>query len=266
MISFTKTCIKYRNLIKHLVKKEMKIKYKGSFLGFFWTFLDPLFMILILLLVFTKLFRYNLENYPSYLLIGIFVWNYFSDATISGLHSLAANTNLVIKSTVPRESIVLSSNIFFLFDFMLKFTVLSLVLFILKFTLAWPTLISVTTNLVFIPVMIILQAILIFGFSLILSSFYLYLKDVSNLWGIIMHAGFFLTPIFYPADIIPKKYAFILWLNPMNSLIKCYRSLILDGRFPDSSSFFIVVIFSLCVLILGVFIFKKFRAEESYTF
>ena len=266
MINFAKTCVKYRNLVKHLIKKEIKIKYKGSFFGFFWTLFDPLFMIIILLLVFTKLFRYNIENYPSYLLIGIFVWNYFSDATIAGLHSLAANANLVIKSSVPRISVILSSNIFFLFDFIFKFTILFFVLLILKFVLVWPTLMSVTTILIFIPMMIVLQAMLILGLSLILSSIYLYLKDISNLWGILMHAGFFLTPIFYPANIIPKKYAFILWLNPINNIIECYRSIILTGQFPNLSSFSVAVISSFCVLALGMIIFKKFRAEESYTF
>jgi len=200
------------------------------------------------------------------LLIGIFVWNYFSDATLGGLYSLAANANLVIKSTVPRESVVLSSNIFSLFDFIFKFTVLSVVLFILKFALAWPSLVSITTVLAFVPVVILLQATLILGLSLILSAVYLYFKDISNLWGVFLHIGFFITPIFYPIGIIPKKYTLMLWLNPMYHIINCYRSLVLDGRFPGLSSFFIAVIFSLCILILGIFIFRKFRAEESYTF
>jgi len=252
-----------KELIFNLVLKEIKLKYKNSMLGFLWTLIDPLFMIAIFLLIFTKLFRYELPSYPSYLLIGIFVWNYFSDATMKGLYSLSSYARILTKTPVSKSIIILSLNLFNMIDFLLKFIILIFVLVLLKMFYTWPSLINLNFTILYIPIIIILQFMLILGLSKILSLCYIHLKDVQNIWGILLHAGFFLTPIFYPPSIIPAKYKFLLLLNPLNHLIELYRDIIIKGTAPNMLSFSLVFFFSFSIMLIGAKLFKKFQHTIS---
>lgn len=252
-----------KELIFNLVLKELKLKYKSSALGFLWTLIDPLVMIIVLLLVFTKLFRYELPYYPSYLLVGIFVWNYFSAATMKGLYSLSNNANMLAKTSISKGIIIFSTNLFSMIDFILKFVILLSVLIILRTIYSWPSLINLTWTLIYIPLVIILQFMLIFGLSQILSLGYAYYQDIQNLWGILLHAGFFLTPIFYPSSLIPAKYNFLLVLNPLNHLIEIYRKIIIEGASPPISSLVLASIFSLSIMFIGIKLFQKFKYNIS---
>lgn len=259
----TRKLLDSKELIFNLVLKELKLKYKNSVLGFFWTLLDPLFMIAVLLLVFTRLFRYELPYYPSYLLIGIFIWNYFSNATSQGLHSLSNYANVLTKTSISKSIIILSTNLFNMIDFLLKFIVLLFVLILLRIFYNWSSLINLNFTAIWIFLIIIFQFMLVFGLSKILSLSYVYFKDVQNIWGVLLNIGFFLTPIFYPANIFPPKYRFMLVLNPLNHLIEAYRRILIEGMPPTVSSLFLIFLFSSSIMLIGIKLFQKFQHTIS---
>ncbi len=246
----------HKDLIFNLVISNLRLKYRNSFLGFLWTFLDPLFLILILLLVFTKLFSYDLPNYPAYLLIGVFVWNYFSNATVKGLHTFLDYSKLINKTKFPRWILIFSNNLFELTDFIIKLIVLMVILLILKRVLNWPELIIISPVSFFIILVLFLQFIFTIGLSFILGSVYVYFRDISNIWGIILHIGFFLTPIFYPSSLIPERYNFLLSLNPMNHFINLYRKVFIEGILPINKSLIFTILYALIFLLFGILIFR----------
>lgn len=254
-----KNCYRYKELILHFTSKELKLKYRGSFLGFFWTLLDPLFMILILLLVFTKLFRYDIPNYPSFLLIGVFIWNYFQEATIKSLHIFKEYKEIITKTHVPKEVLIISTNLIALIDFLLKFLVLIISLIILKAILNWPSLIHINFNFFLLIILIGLQLLFLLGITFILSSICVYFKDLANIWGILIHAGFFMTPIFYPESLMPTKYYFMFAINPMYHFIEAYRSILIGGAKPLLHNFLVIIFFTVIFLFVGQFIFKKVK-------
>lgn len=250
----------YLELIQNLVITEMKLKYKSSVLGFLWTFIEPLVLVFILLLVFTKLFRYDIPDYPTYLLLGILIWGYFSEATLSALRSITSNSNLIRKTYFPRIVLVISSNLVSLIDFILKFLVLLLILYATKFIFNWPSLVSI--NYIYLVLFFIfIQSLFIFGISLFLSSMYVYFKDIYNIWNILLGIGFFASPIIYPKSILPLEYHFIFYLNPMTYFIDAYRSILMYIKLPDVLDVLIIIFFTLLSLIFGYLIFDKLKIK-----
>lgn len=244
-------------LILNLIIKEFKIRYKNSILGFLWIFLYPLMMILIFLFIFTKLFRYDLPYYPSYLLIGLIVWNYFSETTTKNLTLFIEYANIYTKTSVNKIIFVFSSVLFGTIDFLLKFSILLGILIFLKYYLNWPSLLNINLTFVLIIPMIIIEFLLIMGISLILSMGYVYLRDLINIWGVFLQLGFFLTPIFYPDSLIPYK--LVLTLNPLYHIITIFRDIIIHGKIPPVYHTSLSIIFSFSILIIGILVFNKLK-------
>ncbi|MDP2939927.1 MAG: ABC transporter permease [Candidatus Omnitrophota bacterium] len=244
-------------LILNLIAKEFKIRYKNSVLGFLWIFLYPLMMILIFLFIFTKLFRYDLPYYPSYLLIGLIVWNYFGETTTKNLTIFIEYANIYTKTSVNKIIFVFSSVLFGTIDFLLKFSILLGVLIFLKYYLNWPSLLNINLTFVLIVPIILIEFLLIMGVSLILSIGYVYLRDLINIWGVVLQLGFFLTPIFYPDSLIPYKP--VLTLNPLYHIITIFRGIMIHGKIPSIYHISLSIIFSFSILIIGIFVFNKLK-------
>lgn len=246
-----------KELILSLVTKEFKIRYKSSILGFLWTFLYPLMMILVFLFVFTKLFRYDLPYYPSYLLIGLVAWNFFSETTNQNIALFVEQASIYTKTSVNKLVFILSSVLFGTIDFLLKFSVLICLLIFLKYYLNWPSLLTINWTLFFIIPAIVIEFLLIIGMSFILSIVYVYLRDLVHIWGVAVQLGFFLTPIFYPDSLIPHK--FILTLNPLYHIITIFREVMIHGNIPSLYHILLAACFSFSILVIGIFIFNKFK-------
>lgn len=244
-----------KDLVFSLVVKEFKVKYRNSVLGFLWTILYPLMVTLVFLLVFTKLFRYDLPYYPSYLLIGFIVWNYFSEISTKNVPLFIEQANVYTKTSVNKIIFIFSSVLFGTIDFLLKFLVLLSILLILRFHLNWPSLLTINWTFIFIIPAIFIEFLLITGVSFILSIAYIYLRDLIHIWGVTMQLGFFLTPIFYPASLIPYKT--ILTLNPLYHIIEIFRSIMIHGEIPPLYHFLLACLFSFSILIIGLYIFNK---------
>lgn len=244
-------------LILNLIAKEFKIRYKNSVLGFLWIFLYPLMIILIFLFIFTKLFRYDLPYYPSYLLVGLIVWNYFSESTTKNLTLFVEYANIYTKTSVNKIIFIFSSVLFGTIEFLLKFSILLGILIFLKYCLNWSSLLNINLTFALIIPMIVIEFLLIMGISLVLSIGYVYLRDLINIWGVVLQLGFFLTPIFYPDSLIPYKP--VLTLNPLYHIITMFRDIIIHGQIPSMYHTLLSIVFSFSILIAGILVFNKLK-------
>lgn len=247
----------YRELIKNLVVSDLKVKYANSVLGFAWSMLNPLMMMIIMYLVFSQVFKNTQDNFVIYLLIGILSWRFFSLVTKSALESIVTKPNLVKKIYIPREALTLSTVISGLISSFLEFLVLLPLLLIFG--------VGISPSIMAFPVIQILFFFIIYGLALILSALYVYLRDLNQIWDVVIQLGFYLSPIVYPLSLIPAKYQGYYMLNPVTRVISVYRGIFLNGIFPSLSDFLVVLGFAVVLFIAGSLIFNKLSrrfAEE----
>jgi lipopolysaccharide transport system permease protein len=246
----------YRELIKNLVISDLKVKYANSILGFAWSMLNPLMMLLVLYFVFSNVFT-NEENFVVYILIGLLAWRFFSIGTNSALNSIVGKPSLVTKIYIPRQILTLSSVLSGLISSTLEFLVLIPLLVIFGDGLKW-------TVLLF-PIVQVLFFLVIYGLSLMLASMYVYFRDLNQIWDVLLQLGMFLSPIVYPLSIIPEQYRSIYLLNPITCVINMYRDIFLYGNIPQIYDIAIVVVSIGVLLSAGTLTFNKLSrrfAEE----
>ncbi|MBI5642843.1 MAG: ABC transporter permease [Deltaproteobacteria bacterium] len=241
----------YKSLIWMLVAKELKARYRGTFFGFLWSFLNPLLAMLTYVLVFSIYMKVQMENYSVFLLSGLLPWFWFSSAVNEASNSIIANGGLIKKISMPMEIfplVYVASN---LLNFILSIPVLLALLFIMK--------VHVGPALLVFPVLVFIQFIFTFGFALIVSSVTVKFRDFLYLIPNVIQIWYFLTPIMYPATVIPEKYAFFLKLNPFAQFAVAYQDIFLHNRFPSFSCLLNSAAFSCFFMIIGIFIFQGFK-------
>ena len=252
-----KNLFQYRELLKTNVQKEIRGKYKGSFLGVLWSFLNPLLMVLVYALVFPYIMRVKQDNYLVFLITGVIPWNFFTTCVTSGCNCVWINGGIIKKVYFPREILPISVVASGLINFLISCII------ILIFVIGSG--IMPTFNLLWLPVIAIIQALLTLGVLFILSAINVYVRDIEYLVGFILQLIFYATPILYNATMFPEKYRWILYLNPMTHIIDAYRSIFYYGLMPELKSLLFIGILSLCVFIVGYQIFRKLEkgfAEE----
>jgi lipopolysaccharide transport system permease protein len=252
---------RYRELIRNLVASELKGRYKNSVLGFVWSLLNPLAMMVVFTIVFGVLApNQTIEKYPLFLLCGLLPWNFFSDSILSSVNSVVGNANLIKKVYFPREVLPIASVLAQLVNFLLAFLLLfiALVIFRARFS-PW---------LWTLPVVILLQSCFTIGMALMLSTLNVFFRDTMIVMNVVMLAWFFLTPVFYAVTILPATYTFYgvplniqrmaYILNPIASLINIYRDLLYWGYRTDLDFFVRTAITALVVLGLGYWVFIRY--------
>jgi lipopolysaccharide transport system permease protein len=247
----------YRELIGNLVVSDLKIKYADSMLGFAWSLLNPLIMMVILYLVFSNIYKSTQENFVIYLLIGILSWRFFSSVTASSLEAIVKRESLVKKIYIPREILTLSVVISGLISSFLEFLVLLPLLIALG--------VGIYPTVLLFPAIQLLFFLVIYGLSLILSSLYVYFRDLNQIWGVAIQLGFFLCPIVYPLSLVPAQYQAYYLLNPVTRIMVMYRDIFLSGTVPEPSDFLVVLAFVALLLIAGTLVFNRLSrrfAEE----
>ncbi len=239
----------YEFLISQLVTRDFKTKYKRSLLGIFWSFLNPLLTMAVQYIVFSTIFKNNTPYYAVYLLTGILMFGFFIEAVGQGIMSIVSNAALITKVYLPKYiypiSRVLSSTV------NLGISLIPLLLTMLIIGLPF------TKALFLVPFGILFLIIFSMGMSLLLSAAMVFFRDTQFLWGIISMLWTYLTPIFYPENILPPQIWAILRFNPMYQYIAFMRTIIIGGRSPDPVSYILCAISSLFVLLLGLWVFKK---------
>lgn len=246
-----KNLYQYRELLKTNVQKEIRGKYKGSFLGILWSFLNPLLMVLVYAIVFPYIMRTNIDNYLVYLITGVIPWNFFTTCITTGCNCVWMNGGIIKKVYFPREilpiSVVTSGAVNFLIS-----TIIILV-FVLGAGL------GITKYILFYPFILLIQYILLLGISFIVSSVTVYFRDLEHIIGVILMAAFYGTPIVYKLSDLPANLQIIMQLNPMTHLINAYRDIFYYHQMPDIKILLILLALSVVLTIIGYFIFKKLQ-------
>lgn len=240
---------KYRFLIKQLVSRDFKAKYKRSILGVFWSFLNPLLTMIVQYIVFSNLFRFDIPYYPVYLLSGIIVFNYFSEACGMALTSIIGNATLITKVYVPKYIYPLTRILSSLVNLLISMIPLIIVT---MFSGLYPT-----KAYLLIPFMLVCLAMFCLGLGMLLSAAMVFFRDIQFLWGVLTMIWMYLTPIFYPESILPEQVVWVLKINPLYYFINFLRSCVIDGVSPEPVVYVQCFLISLCVLAAGAWVFKK---------
>lgn len=248
---------RYKELINNLVISDLKTKYSSSILGFAWSLLNPLLMMIVLYAVFKNVFKFDKEQFAFYLLIGMTTWRFFANGTTMAMFSIVGKANLVTKVYIPREILTLSVVISALISSILEFIVLIILLVIFGVTISF--------KIVLFPLLYVFYLPIVYGISLMLASLYVYFRDLNSIWEVLTQIGFFLSPIVYPMSIVPEEYRSYYMLNPITRLIEMYRDVLLYDSVPKITDFVITFIFGISLFIFGSILFRRLSrrfAEE----
>lgn len=241
----------YGDLIWMLVVKELKARYRGTFFGFLWSFLNPLIAMLTYVLLFSVYMKVQMENYSVFLLSGMLPWMWFSSAVTESSNSIIANGGLIKKIALPTEIfpfVYVASN---LLNFLFSIPVLMILLVVLN--------VKMGAGLLFFPVLALIQYVFTFGVALTVASVTVKFRDCIYLIPNVIQIWYFLTPIMYPVTVIPEKYDFLLKYNPFAYFAVAYQDIFLHNRIPDLHAIIEMSAFSAAVLVIGVFVFQHFK-------
>lgn len=252
-----KELYQYRELLKTNVHKEIRGKYKGSILGVLWSFLNPLLMVAVYAIVFPYIMRMTQDNYLVFLITGVIPWVFFTAVVTSGCNCVWINGGIIKKVYFPRVILPLSVVTAALINFLISCVIILIFVFFSG--------IGFSINILWLPVIALIQSAFSLGLLLALSAINVYVKDIEYLVQFLMNLAFYATPIIYNAAMFPEQYRWILYLNPMAHIIDAYRSIFYYKAMPNLHHLLIVGIGSFIVLIIGYTIFKKLEkgfAEE----
>ena len=242
---------KYGFLIRQLVERDFKVRYKRSFLGVLWSLLNPLLMMTVQYIVFSQLFQPDIDNFPIYMLTGLVIFNFFTEAVGLSLGSIVWNASLITKVYVPKYMYpvtkVLSSTINF---------VLSMIPILVGMVLTGETF---TRALILLPYLFLCVIVFTMGLSMLLSALMVFFRDIQFLWGIISMLWMYLTALFYPISIIPDNFRWVLEWNPMYCYVSFARKIIMDGISPEPKTFATAALYAIGSLLLGSAVFKKLQ-------
>lgn len=248
---YMETVLKYRFLLGQLVGRDFKTRYKRSVLGVLWSMLNPLLTMCVQYLVFSNLFKWDVDNYAVYLLIGTVTFNFFSEATQSALTSITGSASLITKVYVPTYVFpiakVLSSCINLCFS--------TLALYLIIFLQGM----SLNVHHLLIPVLYVALIMFSCGIGMILSSFMVYFRDTQFLYSVLIVLWMYLTPLFYPVDIIPAEMMGIYAMNPMYQYVTFFRTLVLDAAMPTLAQFGWCFGYGIVFLFVGLVVFRKMK-------
>lgn len=242
---------KYKWLLQELVVRDLKIKYRRSVLGYLWSVLNPLLMMLVLTAVFSTVFRFDIQNYPVYLLAGQLLFSFYSEATTSAMDSILSGAALIKKVYLPKYifplSRVLSTFTTMLFSLIALFIVMVV------------TGAEFHITLLFLPIVFIYMLFFSLGISLILASSVVYFRDIKHLYGVFLSALNYLTPIFYPTAILPEWLKPWMVCNPLYNYIELFREVLLYGHWPSIEENLFCLLISLIFFASGIWVFRKYQ-------
>lgn len=244
---------KYRYLLTLLVKREIQVKYRRSVLGIFWSFLEPLLMMVLITIVFSTVFQRNVPNFPVYYLSGYLIYQFFATGTNASMTSIISNAGILKTIYVPKYIYCLSSVLSSFITFLISLIVLFMVMI--------ATNVNFTIYIIFASIPILILIFLIIGVGLILAALNVFFRDIVHLWRVFIIMLMWATPIFYPPDIVPESFRWIQYYNPLYAIIICFRSSILYSTLFNLQTLLFATISGLVALIIGILIFYKFKEK-----
>lgn len=242
-------CYKYRFLINELVQRDIKVRYRRSVLGILWTILTPILQMLVMTMVFSRLFRFEIEYYVVYLLIGNIMFSFMSDTTNVSIWVILENAGLIKKVYIPKILFPVTKTISNVVNVGFSLVALLVVMIITKVPFRW------TIFLIFIP--ILYCTIFVMGMSSLLATLTVFFRDISHIYTVFTMLWMYATPIFYPKSLLEDNFSFILQLNPMFHYIDYFRSLVIEGVVPGITENMICLGFALFFGILGTIVLVR---------
>lgn len=244
---------RYWYLIVQFALKDFKIRYSHTVLGYVWSVLNPLIFTLIYYVVFSIFIRFEVINYPGYLLLGIVLWNFFSEGTSHGATSLLARGGIVTKIPMRRELIVYAAVLNALISFVINLVVLAVVLWVMGS--------PIRASMLTFPVVMADIVMLTLGISLLLAPIHVRYHDVGHLWVVLLQIGFWLTPIVYVDTVVPERWRWLVDLNPMARILSHARESLIWGTWTPASIMFGTTAFCGLVLLVGWLVFQRVQAR-----
>lgn len=256
---------KYSFLMKQLIIRDFKIKYKRSVLGVVWSLLYPVLMMAVMAVVFSQMFKFKTEgtNYIVYLMTGLIMFNYFSEASNTAMTSVVTNFGLINKVYIPKYIFPFAKCLFVCINFLLTLIPWIIIIFLTRFGLG-EYICTFNWYYFIIPYIFICFIVFTIGMGLILSCVSVFLRDVFYIYGIVLTIWNYLTPVFYSIEIIPEKLQGIFKLNPLYQFITSVRTIVLSGQAPGWSTIGIITAWAAGIFLLGTIIFKKNQDKFIY--
>ena len=249
ILSVVGSLTKYNFLIRQLVARDFKTKYKRSVLGMLWSFLNPLLTMSIQYVVFSTLFKSSIDNFVIYLLSGIVCFNFFSEATGMCLVSIIGNASLINKVYVPKYIYPFSRTLSSSINLLLSLVPLLLMLLVTRT--------PITPAILLLPFVLLMLFLLSYGVGLILATMMVFFRDTQFLWGIFSMLLMYLTPVFYPESIIPDRFITIYKLNPLYHILRFIRSILINGVSLEPKAYLYCMLLCLIPFAVGILVFRK---------
>jgi len=250
-ISSLQYMVQYKSLLNELVVRDLKLKYRRSFLGYVWSLLNPLLMMAIMSLVFSYMFRFDIPNYPLYLICGQTLWTFFSESTSMAMHSVIANGSLIRKVYIPKYIFPLSRVLSSFVTMSFSLVAILIVMLVTKVPLTW--------ELLLVPIPLAFLLFFCMGIGMILSALSVYFRDIVHLYGVLTMAWMYVTPIFYPISALPEEIAYYIQFNPMYHYITFFRELVLYGTVPEIGIWISCVLSRVVAFMAGLLSFRKLQ-------
>lgn len=247
---------RYRDLLRQLIARNIKTRYKRSVLGILWTLLNPLLMMIVLTLVFSQVFRFHAVNYPVYALCGLILWNFFAQTTTGAMSEFLWGGSLMNRIYLPRAIFAATALGTGLVNLVLSLIPLLLLMLV--------TGAPVRAAILFLPVPILLVALFALGVGLFLSTLSVYFSDVVEMYQIVLTAWMYLTPIIYPKEALPQKYLWLLNLNPFYHLLELFRAPLHAGVLAGPKTLGAAALVAVLAFLLGWWFFAKKADEFAY--
>lgn len=253
MSTYIENFKKFQPLLWELIARDIKIKYRRSVLGVLWTLLNPLFMMIVLSVVFSNLFKFDVEYFPVYLLSGQLIFNFYSESTNSSMTAILNNGPLIKKIYVPKYLFVLSRIFSSTINLLASFTALICVMLAMRVELHYTVLLA--------PIPLFFIVVFSLGVGLVLSAITVKFRDIMHLYSVFVTALMYLTPVIYPLSILPDWLYPIVMLNPITNILQMLRNVMLYNTIPSISSMIIALVECGVMLALGLYVFYKNQDE-----
>lgn len=242
---------KYRPLIIELVIRDLKVKYRRSFLGYLWSLLNPLLMMVIMNIVFGSIFRADIDNFPLYLICGQTLFSFFLESTSMSMNSILLNAPLIKKIFIPKFIFPISRVVSSFVTMSFSLVAILIVMIITGAHFYWTILLTV------VPIFFLF--VFCCGMGLLLSALAVYFRDITHLWGVVVLAWMYGTPIFYSTKSLDTMMYNIMKINPMYHFINVFRNLVMLGNIPGINAWFGCIASAFVFFILGFSVFIKLQ-------
>lgn len=249
MSTYLQNFKRFRPLLGELIARDIKIKYRKSVLGVLWTLLNPLFMMIILSVVFSNLFKFDVENYSVYLLSGQLIFNFYSESTTMSMSAILDNGPLIKKIYVPKYLFVVSRVFSSTINLLASFTALICVMLATRVELHYMVLL--------VPIPLFFIVVFSLGVGLVLSSLTVKFRDIMHLYSVFVTALMYLTPVIYPMSILPEWLKPIVSLTPVTNILQMFRNIMIYNVAPGIKSIVIAIIECAVMLVIGLYVFYK---------